>query len=68
MSSLQHLGTTTISARRKSVLEWLSFEVRPFENKPVMIVGASYYDKELHAQVHLRKILEAPGIVLYTSR
>ena len=35
----------TISAALKSVLEWLSFEVHPFENKPVMIVGASYYDQ-----------------------
>ena len=31
----------TITAALKSVLEWLSFEVHPFENKPVMIVGAS---------------------------
>ncbi|WP_150858672.1 NAD(P)H-dependent oxidoreductase, partial [Streptococcus pneumoniae] len=27
----------TISASLKSVLEWLSYEVHPFENKPVMI-------------------------------
>ena len=37
----------TISAALKSVLEWLSFEVHPFENKPVMIVGAS----PIHFQV-----------------
>ena len=37
----------TISASLKSVLEWLSYEVHPFENKPVMIVGASYYDLSL---------------------
>jgi len=44
----------TISAALKSVLEWLSFEVHPFENKPVMIVGASYYDQGTsRAQVHL---------------
>ena len=50
----------TISASLKSVLEWLSFEVHPFENKPVMIVGASYYDQGTsRAQVHLRKILDA---------
>ena len=48
----------TISAALKSVLEWLSFEVHPFENKPVMIVGASYYDQGTsRAQVHLRKHL-----------
>ncbi|KXT75042.1 Fumarate reductase, flavoprotein subunit precursor [Streptococcus sp. DD10] len=57
----------TISASLKSVLEWLSFEVHPFENKPVMIVGASYYDQGTsRAQVHLRKILEAPGVNAYT--
>lgn len=49
----------TISAALKSVLEWLSFEVHPFENKPVMIVGASYYDQGTsRAQVHLRKSLK----------
>ena len=32
----------TSSASLKSVLEWLSYEVHPCENKPVMIVGASY--------------------------
>ena len=31
----------TILASLKSILEWLSYEVHPFENKPVMIVGAS---------------------------
>ena len=57
----------TISAPLKSVLEWLSYEVHPFENKPVMIVGASYYDQGTsRAQVHLRKILDAPGVNAYT--
>ena len=57
----------TISASLKSVLEWLSYEVHPFENKPVMIVGASYYDQGTsRAQVHLRKILDAPGVNAYT--
>lgn len=59
----------TISAALKSVLEWLSFEVHPFENKPVMIVGASYYDQGTsRAQVHLRKILEAPASMLILFR
>ncbi len=35
----------TITAALKSVLEWLSYQVHPFESKPVMIVGASYYDQ-----------------------
>lgn len=57
----------TISAALKSVLEWLSYQVHPFENKPVMIVGASYYDQGTsRAQVHLRKILDAPGVNAYT--
>ena len=57
----------TISASLKSVLEWLSYEVHPFESKPVMIVGASYYDQGTsRAQVHLRKILDAPGVNAYT--
>lgn len=38
----------TISASLKSVLEWLSYEVHPFENKPVMIVGAYTMTKEHH--------------------
>ena len=51
----------TISAALKSVLEWLSFEVHPFENKPVMIVGASYYDQGTsRAQVHLKHLVSMP--------
>ena len=30
----------TIPAALKSALEWLSFNIHPLENKPVMIVGA----------------------------
>ena len=57
----------TITASLKSVLEWLSYKVHPFENKPVMIVGASYHDQGTsRAQVHLRKILDAPGVNAYT--
>ena len=56
----------TISPALKSVIEWLSYDVHPFENKPVMIVGASYYDQGTsRAQVHLRKILDAPGVNAY---
>lgn len=57
----------TITPALKSTLEWLSFSLHPLENKPVMIVGASYYDQGTsRAQVHLRKILEAPGVNAYT--
>ena len=31
----------TITASLKSALEWLSFELHPLENKPVMVLGAS---------------------------
>ena len=57
----------TITPALKSTLEWLYFKLHPLENKPVMIVGASYYDQGTsRAQVHLRKILEAPGVNAYT--
>ena len=51
----------TITAALKSVLEWLSFEVHPFENKPVMIVGASYYDQGTsRAQVQVSMLILFP--------
>lgn len=57
----------TITPALKSTLEWLSYKLHPLENKPVMIVGASYYAQGTsRAQVHLRKILEAPGVNAYT--
>lgn len=53
----------TITPALKSVLEWLSFNVHPLAGKPVMIVGASYLDQGTsRAQLHLRQILEAPGV------
>lgn len=53
----------TITAALKSALEWLSFNVHPFSGKPVMIVGASYYQQgSSRAQLNLRQILEAPGV------
>lgn len=53
----------TIPAGLKSVLEWLSFKIHSLENKPVMIVGASYFDQgSSRAQLHLRQILDAPGV------
>src|SRR5690625_3472245 len=53
----------TIPAGLKSLLEWLSFKIHSLEDKPVMIVGASYYDQgSSRAQLHLRQILDAPGV------
>lgn len=53
----------SIPASLKSVLEWLSFKIHPLEDKPVMIVGASYYDQgSSRAQLDLRQILDAPGV------
>ncbi|MDN6194653.1 MAG: FAD-dependent oxidoreductase, partial [Alkalibacterium sp.] len=36
-------------------------------NKPVLVIGASYYEQGTsRAQLHLRQILEAPGVGAYT--
>lgn len=60
----EHNHTTT--AALKSLLEWMSFDLHPFENKPVMIVGASYYTQgSSRAQLHVRQILDAPGVNAY---
>lgn len=53
----------SIPSALKSVLEWLSFKIHPFDGKPVMIVGASYdVQGSSRAQLHLRQILDAPGV------
>jgi Predicted flavoprotein len=53
----------SIPAALKNVIEWLSYEIHPFDGKPVMIVGASYHTQgSSRAQLHLRQILEAPGV------
>ncbi|WP_334329009.1 NADPH-dependent FMN reductase [Companilactobacillus sp. HBUAS59699] len=53
----------TVPAPLKSVLEWLSYTSRPFIDKPVMIVGASYGALgSSRAQAHLRQILDAPEL------
>ncbi|WP_407891669.1 NADPH-dependent FMN reductase [Lacticaseibacillus sp. N501-2] len=47
----------------KSVIEWESYRLHPFKNKPVMIVGASVYPQgSSRAQLHLRQILDSPGL------
>ncbi len=51
----------------KSVIEWLSYRIHPLEDKPVLVMGASYYDQGTsRAQLHLRQILESPGVGAYT--
>lgn len=53
----------SIPAALSSALAWLSYNVYPFVDKPVMIVGASYgVLGSSRAQQHLRSILNAPVI------
>lgn len=57
----------TIPPALKSAIEWLSFKIHPFEDKPVLVMGASYYDQGTsRAQLHLRQIMESPGVGAYT--
>ncbi len=50
----------------KSYLEWVSYQVHPLENKPLMVIGASYLDQGTSSsQLHLRQVLEAPGVGAY---
>ncbi|NLW52698.1 MAG: NAD(P)H-dependent oxidoreductase [Tissierellia bacterium] len=53
----------TIPPMLKSLLEWLSFRLQPFKDKPVMIIGASHEGQgTIRAQMHLRQILASPGL------
>lgn len=53
----------SIPSSLKSLLEWLSFNLHPFDGKPTMIVGASLdVQGSSRAQLHLRQILDAPGV------
>lgn len=53
----------SIPSALKNLIEWLSFNLHPFDGKPVMIVGASYdIQGSSRAQLHLRQILDAPGV------
>lgn len=46
-----------------NALEWLSFHIHPFLDKPVMIIGASYGSLGTsRAQAHLRQILDSPEL------
>ena len=45
------------------MVEWLSYELHPLENKPVMIIGASTHEQgSSRSQVQLRDILISPGV------
>lgn len=53
----------TIPAILKSLIEWYSFRMHPFTNKPVMVMGASLsIQGTSRAQLHLRQILDCPGV------
>ena len=46
-----------------NALEWLSFHIQPFVDKPVMIIGASYGALGTsRAQAHLRQVLDSPEL------
>lgn len=46
-----------------NALNWLSYGIFPFVDKPVLIVGASYGRLgSSRAQLHLRQILDAPEL------
>ncbi|WP_208560766.1 NADPH-dependent FMN reductase [Marinilactibacillus kalidii] len=46
-----------------NALNWLSYGIYPFVDKPVMITGASYGTLgSSRAQMHLRQILDAPEL------
>lgn len=61
LATPEHNHTTTVVM--KSILEWLSSDVHPFQDKAVMIVGASHLIQGTsRAQADLREILDAPGV------
>lgn len=56
----------SVTSALKSVIEWLSYEVHPLEDKPVMIIGASTHAQGAsRSQVQLRDILISPGVNAY---
>ncbi|GMA07278.1 oxidoreductase [Tetragenococcus halophilus subsp. flandriensis] len=53
----------SIPAALTNALNWLSYDVYPFVDKPVMITGASYGTLgSSRAQSHLRQILDSPEL------
>ncbi|MGX7132188.1 NADPH-dependent FMN reductase [Enterococcus songbeiensis] len=52
-----------VTASLINALNWLSYGIFPFVDKPVMITGASYGTLgSSRAQAHLRQILDAPEL------
>ncbi|WP_318766414.1 NAD(P)H-dependent oxidoreductase [Lactiplantibacillus carotarum] len=52
-----------VPAALKNIIEWLSYQLHPFANKPVMLVGTSLgVQGTCRAQSDLRTILNAPGV------
>lgn len=52
-----------IPAALLNALNWLSYGIYPFVDKPVMIIGASYGTLgSSRAQAHLRQVLDAPEL------
>ncbi|GEM02345.1 NAD(P)H-dependent FMN reductase [Halolactibacillus halophilus] len=52
-----------VPASLMNALNWLSYGIYPFVDKPVMITGASYGTLgSSRAQAHLRQILDAPEL------
>lgn len=57
----------TVAPAVKNIIEHLSVTKRPFQNKPVLVIGASYYEQGSgRAQLDLKQILEAPRVNAYT--
>lgn len=57
---------SSIPTLLKSLLEWMSYEVHPFSNKPVLLLGASTQEHGCQmAHAHLREILNAKGLDAY---
>ncbi|MDO5699079.1 MAG: flavocytochrome c [Dermatophilus congolensis] len=53
----------SVPAALNSFIEWFSHDLHPLAGKPVMIVGASSdVQGSSRAQLHLRQILDAPGV------
>lgn len=53
----------SVPAVLMNALEWLSYGIHPFYNKPVLIVGASFGTLGTsRAQLHLRRMLDAPEL------
>lgn len=53
----------TVPAALINALNWLSYDIYPFVDKPVMITGASYGTLgSSRAQAHLRQILDSPEL------